>query len=156
MGLFKAAPGKKLHLSFYGDITDTPVTGCLPVCKAFGKEWFVKCPPQNGLADAVSHHVVPAWNIPTIKGKDVPNMTWETHTANMEFTFTPSSCKRSRTVPVDVTIYTMNLKNDLKGSIKLFRQAMPDMIKTAKEAAARESKANSLPAKWRSFMFLLS
>ena len=156
--VFKASPGKKLQLSFYGDITDTPVTGCLPVCTAFGKEWFVKAPPHNAMGSALSHYVVPSWLVPTVKGKEVANMWWESHTTQMVFVYTPSNCKHPRSAEIEVKIHTMTLKNDLKGPVKLLRQAMPPMIKTAKEAdlLSRNSTTSSLPPKWRAFMYLLS
>ncbi len=156
--VFKASPGKKLQLPFYGDITDTPVTGRLPVCTAFGKEWFVKAPPHNAMGSALSHYVVPSWLVPTVKGKEVANMWWESRTTQMVFVYTPSNCKHPRSAEIEVKIHTMTLKNDLKGPVKLLRQAMPPMIKTAKEAdlLSRNSTTSSLPPKWRAFMYLLS
>lgn len=152
---FKNAASKKLQLTFYGEITDAPSTGCLPVCKAFGREFFVHQPLKNATMNASSHYVVNAWNVSTVKGKEIANMPWTTTVIQFPFQWTPSSCKLSRTVEIDVTFYTLTLESEKRGNVKLLRQAIPDMIKTVNESIRRESSKAVIAPKWRPFLYLL-
>lgn len=102
--MYRAAAGKKLRLSMVGEVTDTPVSGCLPLCFAFNKEWYVKEPPGNKIQNSTSNYVWPARMVPAIKGKEKANVTCSKNEYEFHFSYTAPGQKVRRTAGVRYTI----------------------------------------------------